>query len=97
MLQYSKEKFFPLIVEVFAINSCQYWTKLLELKKGLCYAIMKKQKAVFFHVSSLKSQSNFAIRTANTNCFIIGLGYRKKLDPSLKIWLEVEVQIRNNL
>ena len=71
--------------------------EVLELKKGLCYALMKNQKAVFFQVSSLKSQSNFVIRTADTDCFINGSGCRKKLDPSLKIWLEVDVQIRNNL
>ena len=37
------------------------------------------------------------MRTADTDCFIIGLACRKKLDPCLKIWLEVEVQGRNNL
>ena len=28
MFHYSKEKLFSLIVEIFGINSCQYWTKL---------------------------------------------------------------------
>ena len=52
---------------------------------------------IFFHVSSLENQSNVIIRTADTDCLIIGLECRKKLDPSLKIWLEVGVQSRNNL
>ena len=41
---------------------------------------------IFFHVSCL-----------DTDCLIIGLGSHKKLDLSLKIWLEVGVQSRNNL
>ena len=47
MLHYSKEKLFLPIVEIFTINSCQYWRKLLELKKGVCYVLMKKQIVVF--------------------------------------------------
>ena len=59
---------------------------------------MKRQIAVFFfHVSSLENQSNVIIRTADTDYLITGPWYRKKLDPSLKIWFEVGVQSRNNL
>ena len=47
---------------------------------------------IFFHVLSLEYQSNVVIRTADTDYLIIGLGCREKLDPSLKMWLEVGVQ-----
>ena len=48
------------------------------------------------NVLSLENQSNVVIRTADTDYLIIGLECREKLDPSLKIWLEVRVQSRNN-
>ena len=34
---------------------------------------------VFFHVSSLKTQNKLVIRTADTDCYINGLGCREKL------------------
>ena len=52
---------------------------------------------IFSHVLSLENHSNVLIRTADTNCLIIGLGCHKKLDPSLKIRLEVRIPSRNNL
>ena len=52
---------------------------------------------IFFHVTSLENQSNVVIRKADTDCLIIELGCREELDPSLKIWLVVGVQSRNNL
>ena len=53
---------------------------------------------IFFHVSSLENQSNVIIRTADTDCLIIELECRKKLDPSLKIWLEgCRVEITGDL
>ena len=52
---------------------------------------------IFFYVSSLENQKNVVIITTDTNCLIIGLGCCEKLDPSLKIWLEVGVRSRNNL
>ena len=53
--------------------------------------LMKKHIAVFF-----SNQSNAVIITADIDCLIIWLTCRKKLCPSLKIWLEVSVQSRNN-
>ena len=52
---------------------------------------------IFFHVSSLGNQGNVVIKTADTDCHSIGLGYREKLDLSLEKWLEVGVQSKNNL
>ena len=52
---------------------------------------------ILFHVSSLENQSNVIIRTVDTDCLVIRLGCCEKLYPSLKIWLEVGVQSRNNL
>ena len=52
---------------------------------------------IFFHISSLENQSNVVIRTADTDCLIIGLGCHEKLDPSLKIWLGCRVEITYNL
>ena len=52
---------------------------------------------IFFHVSSLENQSNVVIRTADTDCLIIEFGCREKLNPSLKLWLEVGVLSRDNL
>ena len=99
ILYYSKETFFSLIVEVFAVNSCQYWTKLQGLKKDNCHVLLKKEadRRIFFHILSLENQSNVVIKTADTDCLIIGLKGREELDLFLKILLEVGVQSRNNL
>ena len=98
ILYYSKEKFFSLIVEVFAINFCQYWTKLQGLKKCHCHILLQKEadSRISFHISSLENQSN-VIKTVDADCLIIGLKCREGLDLFLKIWMEVGVQSRNNI
>ena len=99
ILYYSKEKFFWLIVEVFAINLCQYWTKLQGLKKCHCHILLQKEadSRISFHISSLENQSNVVIKTVDAYCLIIGLKCRKGLDLFLKIWMEGGVQSRNNI
>ena len=99
ILYYSKEKFFSLIVEVFAINFCQYWTKLQGLKKCHCHILLQKEadSRISFHISSLENQSNVVIKTVDADCLIIGLKCREGLDLFLKIWMEVGVQSRNNI
>ena len=52
---------------------------------------------IFFHVFSVENQSNVLIRTADTDCLIIGFWCPEKLDPSLKIWLEFGVPSKNNI
>ena len=46
---------------------------------------------ILFHILRLENQSNFTMRTADTDCLINEVGCSEKLDTSLKIWLEVGV------
>ena len=77
-------------------NICYQFMSILDkvviTEENYLLLLMKRQIAVFFfHVSSLENQSNVIIRTADTDYLITGPSYRKKLDPSLKIWFEVGV------
>ena len=62
---------------------CFWLVLLLEFSK----------EEILFQVWSLENQSNVVIRTADTDCLIIGLGCCEKLDPFLKIWLEVGCRV----
>ena len=52
------------------------------------------KEEILFQVWSLENQSNVVIRTADTDCLFIGLGCCEKLDPFLKIWLEVGCKVK---
>lgn len=51
---------------------------------------------MFFHLANVSAPSNVVIRTADTDCLIIGLACKKFYDASMRVWLEVGVQSRNN-
>ena len=52
---------------------------------------------VFFHVLSLENQSNVVIRTAGTDCQIIGFRCDEKLDPFWKYGWSSGYRIKNSL
>ena len=52
---------------------------------------------MFFHLTDVPTPSNVVIRTADTDCLVIGLGCKPLYDASLKIWLEVGLRSKNTL
>ena len=47
---------------------------------------------MFFHLMSVANNSNVVIKTADTDCLIIGLGCKDKFHNSINIWFEVGTQ-----
>ena len=52
---------------------------------------------MLFHCKNLQGSKNVVVRTNDTDVLIIFLGNMEKLNPDLKIWLEVCIQAQNNL
>ena len=83
-------------------NTCYKFISILDKvvkteESSLSCCHEEADSRIFFHASSVQSESNVVIRTSDTDCLVIALGCREKIDPSLKIWLEVGVQSRNDL
>ena len=57
----------------------------------------EEDSRIFSHILSLENRSNVVIRTADTDCLIMGLGYRKKLNLSSENMAGSRVQNRSNL
>ena len=52
---------------------------------------------MLFHCKNLQGSKNVVVCTNDTGVLIIFLGNMEKLNPDLKIWLEVGIQAQNNL
>ena len=52
---------------------------------------------MFFHLANVNAPSNVVIRTADTDCLIIGLASQPLYEESIHVWLEVGTLCRNTL
>ena len=52
---------------------------------------------MFFHLADVNAQSNVVIRTADTDCLIIGLASQHLYEESTHAWLEVGSLCKNTL
>ena len=80
-----------------SIRDCERQTRngARRSRRILQYA-RRSRYSYFFHLSNIVLPSNVVVRTADTDCLVIGLGCKHLYDPSLNIWLEVGVQSNNS-
>ena len=52
---------------------------------------------MFFHLANVNAPSNVVIRTADTDCLIIGLASQHLYEESIHVWLEVGTPFKNIL
>ena len=52
---------------------------------------------MFFHLANVNVPSNVVIRTADTDCLIIGLASQHLYEESIHVWLEVGTLCQNTL
>ena len=52
---------------------------------------------MFFHAASVPPPATIVIRTSDTDCLVIAVGCRSKIDSSVKLWLEAGLHTKNTL
>ena len=70
---------------------------LCEEKEELYSSHEEANSRMFFHLDLISGPSNVVICIDGTDCLVIVLGCNHLFDQKVNIWLEVEVQSKNNL